>query len=48
MRLASNLFHVGILGIFFGHLFSLLTPPAVFHAVGFTDTGKQLLAIEAW
>ena len=27
MRLASNLFHVGILGIFFGHLIGLLTPP---------------------
>lgn len=45
MRLASNLFHVGILGLFFGHLFGLLTPPAVFHAIGFTNTGKQLLAI---
>ncbi len=47
MRLASNLFHVGILGIFFGHLFGLLTPPAVFHAIGFTDSGKQVLAIVA-
>ncbi|OON40333.1 respiratory nitrate reductase subunit gamma [Izhakiella australiensis] len=26
MRLASNLFHVGILGILFGHFFGLLTP----------------------
>ncbi|NDL65802.1 respiratory nitrate reductase subunit gamma [Acerihabitans arboris] len=26
MRLASNLFHIGILGIFFGHLLGLLTP----------------------
>ena len=26
MRLASNLFHIGILGIFFGHLFGMLTP----------------------
>ena len=26
MNLASNLFHIGILGIFFGHLFGLLTP----------------------
>ena len=25
-RLASNLFHIGILGIFFGHFFGLLTP----------------------
>ncbi|SFM98170.1 respiratory nitrate reductase gamma subunit [Izhakiella capsodis] len=26
MRLASNLFHIGILGILFGHFFGLLTP----------------------
>ncbi|MBV4411350.1 respiratory nitrate reductase subunit gamma [Enterobacteriaceae bacterium YMB-R22] len=25
-RLASNLFHIGILGIFFGHFFGMLTP----------------------
>ncbi len=45
MRLASNLFHIGILGIFFGHLIGLLTPPVFFHAIGFTDSGKQILAI---
>ena len=47
MRLASNLFHVGILGIFFGHFFGLLTPPAIFHAFGFSDSAKQMLAIVA-
>lgn len=47
MRLASNLFHVGILGIFFGHLLGLLTPPVFFHAIGFSDGGKQILAIVA-
>lgn len=26
MVLWSNLFHIGILGIFFGHLFGMLTP----------------------
>ena len=26
MNWASNLFHIGILGIFFGHLFGMLTP----------------------
>ncbi|WP_312984409.1 respiratory nitrate reductase subunit gamma [Atlantibacter sp.] len=26
MTLASNLFHIGIIGIFFGHLFGMLTP----------------------
>lgn len=30
MRLASNLFHVGILGIFFGHFFGMLTPHWVY------------------
>ncbi|MCG5511894.1 respiratory nitrate reductase subunit gamma [Ectothiorhodospira shaposhnikovii] len=45
MRLASNLFHVGILLLFFGHLFGLLTPPAVYHALGLSTETKQLLAI---
>ncbi|HCQ07996.1 MAG TPA: respiratory nitrate reductase subunit gamma, partial [Leclercia adecarboxylata] len=26
MNWGSNLFHIGILGIFFGHLFGMLTP----------------------
>ena len=32
-RRASNLFHIGIIGIFFGHLAGLLTPVAVWAAV---------------
>ena len=47
MRLASNLFHIGILGIFVGHFVGLLTPPVVFHAFGFSDSAKQVLAIVA-
>jgi len=47
MTMASNLFHVGILGIFFGHLVGLLTPPAFFHAIGISPSAKQLLAIVA-
>ena len=47
MRLASNLFHVGILGIFLGHFVGLLTPPEVFHAFGISAGAKQLLAIVA-
>jgi len=47
MVIASNLFHVGILGIFFGHLVGLLTPPAVFHALGLSPSAKQLLAVVA-
>jgi len=47
LRLGSNLFHIGIIGIFLGHLFGLLTPLAVWHAVGVTAPAKQLLAIVA-
>jgi len=47
LRLGSNLFHIGILGIFFGHLVGLLTPMVVWHALGVTPSAKQLLAIGA-
>jgi len=41
----SNLFHVGVLVIFLGHFFGLLTPVAVFEAFGISHTFKQLLAM---
>ena len=41
----SNLFHVGILAIFGGHLVGLLTPVVVFDTLGISHTFKQLLAI---
>jgi len=47
LRWGSNLFHIGILCIFFGHLFGLLTPLSVWHAFGVTPQAKQLLAIVA-
>lgn len=47
LRWGSNLFHIGILMLFFGHLFGLLTPPALYHAVGLSTSGKQMLAIAA-
>lgn len=47
MRLASNLFHVGILMLFIGHFVGLLTPPAVYHALGLSTSAKQLLAVAA-
>jgi nitrate reductase gamma subunit len=47
LRLGSNLFHIGILGIFFGHLGGLLTPIPVFHALGIEASAKQMLAILA-
>ncbi len=43
----SVLFHVGVLVIFFGHLIGLLTPIAVFDALGISHGAKQLLAIVA-
>ncbi|MCB1424043.1 MAG: respiratory nitrate reductase subunit gamma, partial [Nitratireductor sp.] len=43
----SVLFHVGVLVIFFGHLVGLLTPIAVFDAMGISHGAKQLLAIIA-
>ncbi len=45
MRFASNVFHIGILGIFFGHLIGLLTPHSVFLAMGVSDMAHQYAAI---
>ncbi len=45
LRLGSNLFHIGILGIFFGHVVGLLTPIPVWHALGIEAPAKQMLAI---
>ncbi len=47
LRWGSNLFHLGILGIFFGHLFGLFTPLSVWHALGVSASAKQMLAIVA-
>jgi nitrate reductase gamma subunit len=47
LRLGSNLFHIGILGIFFGHLGGLLTPIPVWHALGVEAPAKQMIAILA-
>src|SRR5215469_9172555 len=41
----SNLFHIGILVIFFGHFVGLLTPIWIFDAVGISHSFKQGLAI---
>ena len=41
----SNLFHVGILIIFLGHLVGLLTPIWMFDSVGISHTSKQWMAI---
>lgn len=47
MRLGSNLFHVGIIAIFFGHAVGLLTPHSVFKALGVSDIAHQMIAIWA-
>jgi len=46
MRLGSNLFHIGIILLFFGHLIGLLTPEWAYHAFMSAGT-KQLLAMTA-
>lgn len=44
MRIASNLFHVGVLFVLAGHFVGLLTPEAIYHHVISTQN-KQLLAM---
>lgn len=44
MVLASNMFHIGILFILFGHIVGLLTPESVYHYV-ISTPNKQLLAM---
>lgn len=47
LRTGSILFHVGVLGIFFGHFFGLLTPVEVWHVLGVTAPMKQMVAMGA-
>jgi nitrate reductase gamma subunit len=47
LRLGSPLFHVGVLGLFFGHMVGLLTPVAVWDALGVEHGAKQLFAMAA-
>lgn len=46
MRTGSNLFHVGIILLFFGHLVGLLTPEPVYHLF-MTAAAKQMMAMVA-
>ena len=43
--LGSVLFHVGVLTIFVGHLFGLLTPLPLIEALGISHEAKQILAV---
>jgi len=46
MRLGSNLFHIGIIALFFGHLMGLLTPHWAYH-FAMTAGQKQMMAMTA-
>jgi nitrate reductase gamma subunit len=45
LRVGNILFHVGVLGLFFGHLVGLLTPLIVWETIGVSHTLKQIVAI---
>ena len=47
LRLGNNLFHIGIIGLFLGHLVGLLTPVIVWDTLGVSHTAKQLTAMIA-
>ena len=47
LRVGNILFHIGILGLFFGHLVGLLTPLWIWDALGVTHSFKQLVAMVA-
>ncbi|MEO8600419.1 MAG: respiratory nitrate reductase subunit gamma, partial [bacterium] len=47
LRTGNILFHVGIIGLFFGHLGGLLTPVWVWDTLGVTHGTKQLFAMIA-
>ena len=46
MRVGSNLFHIGIIFLFFGHFFGLLTPEWAYHSF-MTPGFKQVMAMTA-
>ncbi|RCS59410.1 respiratory nitrate reductase subunit gamma [Parvibium lacunae] len=47
LRVGNILFHIGVIGLFFGHLVGLLTPVAVWDALGVSHGFKQLVAMTA-
>ncbi len=47
LRKGSIAFHIGVLGIFFGHFFGLLMPKEIWYLFGITTQMKQLIAIGA-
>lgn len=47
LRTGNILFHIGVLGLFFGHLVGLLTPLVVWETIGVTHSFKQMFAMIA-
>ena len=47
LRLGSPLFHIGVIGLFFGHAAGLLTPVWVWDSIGVAHGTKQLVAMVA-
>ncbi|MDH5326485.1 MAG: respiratory nitrate reductase subunit gamma [Gammaproteobacteria bacterium] len=47
LRFGSNMFHIGIIALFFGHVTGLLTPHQVFLSLGVSDMAHQWTAITA-
>ena len=47
LRWGSPLFHIGIIGLFFGHAVGLLTPVWVWDSLGVSHGAKQLFAMVA-
>ncbi len=45
LMIGSPLFHVGVIFIFFGHVFGLLTPHSWVQALGISDNAHQVIAI---
>ncbi len=45
LRLGSNLFHIGVLFLFFGHAAGLLTPHWLYEGLGLSTPNKQMMAI---
>ncbi len=45
LRAGNILFHLGILGLFFGHLFGLLMPIGFWGMIGISHEQKQLMAM---
>jgi nitrate reductase gamma subunit len=47
LRKGSNLFHIGVLALFFGHFAGLVTPHSWFLGMGISDMAHQYVAIIA-